>query len=328
MSLRVLFLGGAGMIGSAVAAELDRRGAELTVVTRGEPRRPLPSSAAHVAADLREPGALAGVLRGREFDAVVNWIGFHPDHVRDGLDDVIRAAGQYVFISTCSVYARPVPLLPITESSPRRQPVFGYARDKVATELVLEEAYRDRGLPLTIVRPFHTYDRGAIPILSGWTAIARMRAGRPVVVPGDGTSLWTLMHSSDLARALVPLLGNLHAIGETVNLVSGDVLTWDQIHRELARAAGVREPVLVHRSSSDIGAVHPGWDEVLEHDFRHSMVFDTTKLSRLVPGFAPAVSFSEGAREIVAWHDADPALQQIDDRLDSAFDRLTEGSAR
>ncbi|MFB7495513.1 NAD-dependent epimerase/dehydratase family protein [Streptomyces sp. NPDC056161] len=320
--MRVLFLGGAGMIGSAAAAEAVRRGADVTVVTRSEPRRrPAPGVRA-LRADVRDTAALAGVLRGAEFDAVVNWVGFTPDDVRGHPALFDGSAGQYVFISTCSVFARPVPQLPITESSPRSQPEFGYPRDKIACELLLEEAYRSHGFPLTIVRPFHTYDRTVIPSLAGWTAIDRMRRGRPVVVHGDGTSLWSLTHSRDFARAFVPLLGNGHALGESVNVVSGDVLTWDQIHLALAAAAGVRRPVLRHAASEAFGEQVPGWREVLEHDFRHSMLFDTAKLRRLVPGFAPEVPFAEGAREVLAHYDAHPELQVVDPALDRAMDRL------
>ena len=203
-----------------------------------------------------------------------------------------------MFISTCSVFARPVPQLPVTESSPRRQPVFGYARDKIACEEFLTDAYRAGGLPLTIVRPFHTYDATVVPVLAGWTAIERMRAGRPVIVHGDGTSLWTLMHASDFARALVPLLGNGHAIGESVNVVSGDILTWDQIHLTLAAAAGVATPVLAHRSSESIAVEWPSWAEVLEHDFRHSMLFDTGEAGPAGAGIrAAGVVRGRGARD-------------------------------
>jgi nucleoside-diphosphate-sugar epimerase len=323
---RVLFLGGAGMIGSAVARHAVERGVDVTVVTRTEPRRPLPDAVHTLRGDVRDPDALRALLGDDRWDAVVNWVAFAPGDL-DGHAELFRdRAGQYVFISTCSVFGRPVPLLPITESSPRRQPVFGYARNKIACELVLEEAYREQGLPLTIVRPFHTYDDSTIPVLAGWTAVERFRSGDPVVVHGDGTSLWTLMHADDLARAFVPLLGNDHAIGESVNLVSGDVLTWDQIHLGLARAAGVPAPRLVHRSSTDIGAEIPGWAEVLEHDFRHTMLFDTTKLSRLVPGFAPAVGFAEGMWRVVATHDADAGLRRVDTDLAAAFDRLAARS--
>ncbi|GHH72594.1 hypothetical protein GCM10018793_09880 [Streptomyces sulfonofaciens] len=320
--MKVLFLGGAGMIGSAAAAEAARRGTEVTVVTRSEPRRPLAPGVRRLAADVRDPAALRDALGGEEFDSVVNWVGFTPDDVRahPGLFD--GSAGQYVFISTCSVFGRPVPSLPVTESSPRRQPVFGYARDKIACEVLLEESHRSQGFPLTIVRPFHTYDRTVIPSLAGWTAIERMRTGRPVVVHGDGTSLWSLMHSRDFARAFVPLLGNGHAVGESVNVVSGDILTWDQIHLALAAAAGVRHPVLRHRSSESIAERVPGWGEVLEHDFRHSMLFDTTKLRTLVPGFAPEVTFAEGAREVLAHYDAHPGLQVADAALHRAMDLL------
>lgn len=319
---KILFLGGAGMIGSVAAAEAVSGGAQVTIVTRSEPKRPVLPGVRSLRADVRDAAQLRGILGGEEFDAVVDWVGYVPDDVRDHPALFTGSIGQYVFISTCSVFARPVPRLPITESSPRRQPVFGYARDKIACELLLEEAYRAAGFPLTIVRPFHTYDRTTLPLLSGWTAIERMRAGRPVVVHGDGTSLWTLMHSSDFARAFVPLLGLDRAVGESVNVVSGEILTWDQIHLTLAAAAGVRGPLLRHRSSESIAEHVPGWKDVLEHDFRHSMLFDTAKLRSLVPGFAPAVPFSDGAREAIAYGDADPARRRVDPELDRAFDLL------
>jgi nucleoside-diphosphate-sugar epimerase len=320
--MRVLFLGGAGMIGSAVAARAAAQGVEVTVVTRSEPARPLAAGVRALRADVRDTGALGAALGGQEFDAVVNWVGFTPDDVRGHPGLFTGRTGQYVFISTCSVFGRPVPQLPVTESSPRRQPVFGYARDKIACELLLEDAHRSGDFPLTIVRPFHTYDRTVVPVLAGWTAIERMRTGRPVVVHGDGTSLWSLTHAGDFARALVPLLGLGRAVGESVNVVSGEILTWDQIHLELAAAAGVRAPLLRHRSSESIAVRVPGWTDVLEHDFRHSMLFDTSKLRTLVPGFAPEVSFSQGARELVAHYDAHPDLRKVDTDLDRAFDLL------
>jgi nucleoside-diphosphate-sugar epimerase len=320
--MRILFLGGAGMIGSAVTAEAVGQGHDLTIVTRGLPRRPVLDGVRQLRGDVHDAASLREAVGSDWYDAVVNWVGFTPGQL-DGHAALFTAlSGQYVFISTCSVFARPVSSLPVTESSPRRQPVFGYARDKIACEEYLSAAYRDAGLPLTIVRPAHTYDRTVVPLLSGWTAIERMRAGKPVIVHGDGTSLWTLMHSADFARALVPLLGNVHAIGESVNVVSGDILTWDQIHLALATAAGVREPVLAHRASESIARQWPGWADVLEHDFRHSMLFDNAKLRYLVPGFAPKVSFSAGAREIISYHDGDPARRRVDADLDAAFDRL------
>ncbi|WP_405578865.1 NAD-dependent epimerase/dehydratase family protein [Streptomyces sp. NBC_01190] len=320
--MRVLFLGGAGMIGSTAAAEAAARGHDVTVVTRSAPARPLADGVRPLRADVRDPAALRTALGGEEFDAVVNWVGYTPDDVREHAALFGGRTGQYVFISTCSVFARPVPSLPITESSPRRQPVFGYARDKVACELFLEDAYRTGDFPLTIARPSHVYDRTVIPVLAGWTAIDRMRAGRPVVVHGDGTSLWSLTHARDFARAFVPLLGLDHAVGESVNVTSGDILTWDQIHLTLAAAAGVRAPLLRHRASESIAEQVPGWAEVLEHDFRHTMLFDTSKLRALVPGFAPEVSFAEGAREVLAHYDAHPELRSVDEDLSRAFDAL------
>jgi len=322
MSTTVLFLGGAGMIGSAAAAEAHARGYEVTIITRSEPTRPIPAGVRQLRGDVRDAGQLSALVGDERFDAVVNWIGYDTGHLESHAELFRRVTSHYVFISTCSVFARPVPLLPITESSARRQSVFGYARGKLECEEYLEAAYRHDDLPVTIVRPFHTYDKATIPVLSGWTAIERMRAGKGVIVHGDGTSPWSLMHSSDFARAFVPLLGNQQTIGESVNVVSGDILTWDSIHTTLGMAAGVPEPALVHRASESIATEWPGWGEVLEHDFRHAMVFDTSKLRRLVPDFAPRVSFSVGAREIIEHYERNPQLQRVDPELDAAFDRL------
>jgi nucleoside-diphosphate-sugar epimerase len=314
------------MIGAAAAAEAVRQGHELTIVTRGEPRRALPAGVRQLRGDVYRPAELRATLHaargGERYDAVVNWVGYTPAQLAGQAELFSGLTGQYVFISTCSVFARPVPSLPVTESSPRRQPTFGYARDKLACEELLAAECRATGFPLTIVRPAHVYDRTVVPVLAGWTAIGRMRSGKPVIVHGDGTSLWTLMHSHDFARAFVPLLGNGHAIGESVNVVSGDILTWDQIHLELAAAAGVTRPILAHRASESIAREWPGWADVLEHDFRHSMLFDNAKLRRLVPGFAPQVSFAAGAREIMSYHDADVGRRHTDDDLGAAFDRL------
>jgi len=321
MSLRVLFLGGAGMIGSAAGRLAVESGVDLTIVTRGQPSRRTPDGVRELRADVHDAASLDAALGAEEFDAVVNWVGFGADHVRGDVPRFAGRTGQYVFISTCSVFRRPAQL-PLTESSPRSSPRFAYPRGKIESELLLEQAARDRELPLTIVRPMHTYDDTTMIFPLSWTTVDRMRRGLPVVVHGDGTSLWTLMHADDFARAFVPLLGNVHAVGESVNVVGGDILTWDAIHFAIAEAAGVRHPLLVHRSSETIGEEIPGWAEVLQEDFRHSILFDTTKLARLVPGFAPRIGFGEGSRRIVAWHDADSARRMVDASMDQAYDRL------
>jgi len=321
-ALSVLFLGGNGMISSACAAEAVARGIDLTVLTRGPGERPLPAEVRRINVDVHDRAALRETVAGKDFDVVVNFVGYQPDQVSADTETFAGRTGQYVFISTASVYSRPIAQLPIVESTPRRNNGWPYPQDKISCEEVLEAAYRERDFPATIVRPSHTYDRTTVPILGGWTVVERMRQGKTVVVHGDGTSLWTLMHSSDFARAFVPLLGNSHTLGDSVHITSDEILTWDQIHLAMARAAGVT-PKLVHRSSEVVGVDIPDWAAVLTHDFAHSLLFDNSKLRRFVPGFAAAVPFDKGAREIVAYHDADADRRRISAELDAAFDRLS-----
>lgn len=320
--LKVLFIGGTGVISSACSWLAVERGIDLSVLNRGGTgSRPLPGEATVLRGDIRDRASVAQALGGREFDAVVNWVAYTPDHVRADIDLFGGRTGQYVFISSASAYQTPPARVPIVESTPLRNPFLRYSRDKIACEDVLTAAYRDEGFPATIVRPSHTYDKTTVPLDGGWTAIARMRQGRPVVVHGDGTSLWTLTHHADFARGFVPLLGHPRTIGDAVHITSDDVLTWDQITRALAAAAGVTADI-VHVPSDAIAAADEGWGGALLGDKSHSLVFDNSKLRAIVPGYCATIAFEQGAREIVAWHDQDPSRQQVDTRLDAIMDRL------
>lgn len=323
-ALKVLFIGGTGVISSACSQLAVESGMDLYVLNRGHSdTRPLTPRAHLLRADVHDRAAVDAALGDLEFDAVVDWLAFVPDDVRAAIDVFRHRTAQYVFISSASAYQVPPARVPVTESTPLRNPFLEYSRNKIACEDVLVAAYRDEGFPATIVRPSHTYDRTAVPLDGGWTAIERMRAGKEIVVHGDGTSLWTLTHHRDFAHGLVPLLGLSRALGEAVHITSDDVLTWDQIAHVLARAAGTTARI-VHVPSDAIAAADPQWGQALLGDKAHARVFDTTKIRRLVPGFSPTIPFETGAREIVAWHDADASRRRIDNRLDAVMNDLVE----
>jgi nucleoside-diphosphate-sugar epimerase len=321
-SLKVLFIGGSGVISAASSQLAVERGIDLYVLNRGATHlRPLPPEAAVLQADVHDRDAVRAALGNQEFDAVVDWVAFTPEHVRSDIELFRGRTGQYVFISSASAYQTPPARLPVTESTPLRNPYWQYSRDKIACESLLTEAYRDENFPATIVRPSHTYDRTSIPFDGKWTALARMRAGKEVVVHGDGTSLWTLTHSADFAQGFVPLLAHPRTVGDVFHITSDDVLTWDQIAHSLAAGLGVT-PRLVHVPSDVIAAADPQWGAGLIGDKAHSMVFDNSKLRSVVPDFCATIPFEQGAREIVAWYDEDPARQQPDGRLDALMDKL------
>jgi nucleoside-diphosphate-sugar epimerase len=322
-ALRVLFIGGSGVISSACSWAAAAQGIELFVLNRGESRdRPLPPQATVLRADVRDPASVREALGERDFDAVVDWVAYTPEHVRADIDLLRGRTGQYVFISSASAYQTPPARLPIVESTPLRNPYLQYSRDKIACEDLLIAAYRESEFPATIVRPSHTYDKTLVPFNGGWTILDRMRRGKPVVVHGDGTSLWTLTHHRDFARGFVPLLGHARTLGEAFHITSDDVLTWDQIARTLAAAAGA-EADIVHVPSDVIAATDPDWGGSLLGDKAHSLTFDNAKLRAVVPGYRATIPFEQGAREIVAWYDEDPARQQTDLRIDAAMDKLT-----
>ncbi|GMA95102.1 hypothetical protein GCM10025881_19260 [Pseudolysinimonas kribbensis] len=243
MTLRMLFIGGTGTISTSVSALALARGHDLTIVNRGTtPVPPELDGVKELRGDAGDPASIRDAVGDREFDVVVNFRAFHTDQVAADIETFRGRTGQYVFISSASAYQKPVERLPITESTPLRNPFWQYSREKIACEDLLVAAYRDSGFPMTIIRPSHTYTRNSVPIFGRWTAIERMRAGKPVVVQGDGTSLWHLTHSRDLAVALVGLLGNRRALGEAFHITGDEALTWNQIFQIIARAAGARSP--------------------------------------------------------------------------------------
>jgi nucleoside-diphosphate-sugar epimerase len=325
--MNVLFIGGTGIISSACAALAIQRGIELFLLCRGTTTaRPPPGEARILHADIDDAAAVRHRLGDLCFDAVVNFIVFEPRQIERDLALFRGRTRQYVFISSASAYQTPPARLPITESTPLDNPFWLYSRNKIACEERLLQAHREETFPITIVRPSHTYDRTLLPIHGGYTVIDRMRRGAPVIVHGDGTSLWTLTHHRDFAKGLVGLLGHDGAIGEAVHITSDEVLTWNQIHGMLARAARV-EARLVHVPSSVIAAYDADWGASLLGDKSHSMVFDNSKIRRLVPEYHAELPFHRGAEEILAWYDEDPARRRVDVQFDRLVDQIVAAQA-
>jgi nucleoside-diphosphate-sugar epimerase len=319
----VLFIGGTGVISAAAAQRAVALGHRLTILNRGRSTRPVPEGVEILSADVRDASAVREALAGREFDAVADFITYTPDQARASLDLFAGRTGQYVFISSASAYQKPPTRLPIRECTPLKNPFWQYSRDKIACQELFFEAYREQDFPLTVVRPSHTYDRTKIALVGGWTDIHRMRAGLPVMVHGDGTSLWTLTHTRDFAKAFVGLLGRPQAVGESYTITSDEYLPWNQIYQLFARAAGVQELELVHVASETIAAHSEELGPNLLGDRSHSVVFDNTKIRSLVPDYSATIPFADGAREIVDWYDANPGLQVVDQNFMDLSDRLT-----
>lgn len=322
MAHNILFLGGTGVISSAVSPLVIARGHNLFLLNRGTSIRGVPADAHLVRADIAaQPDALAKAILDHRIDIVVDWIAFGPQQVQRDIDACLGRVKQYVFISSASAYQKPIRKLPITEETPLDNPFWEYSRNKAKCEAVLLEAYRQQGFPVTIVRPSHTYDQTLFPFRDGYTVIDRMRRGRPVIIHGDGTSLWVLTHHKDFAVGFAGLLGNPAAIGETYHITSDELLTWNAIYAHMARAAGA-ELRAVHVASERIAQYDERWGASLLGDKAHSVIFDNTKIKRLVPHFNPRISFAEGSREIMAWVDATPQAQVVDPAANALHDKI------
>jgi len=320
--MKVLFIGGTGKISSACTPLAVERGFDMYLLNRGQTDRPVPEGVTVLHGDIRDKTSAAAAIEGHTFDIVVDWITFTPDQLQTDLDLFKGKVGQYIFISSASAYQTPPASLPVTESTPLDNPYWLYSRNKIACEELLWQAYRDEKFPMTIVRPSHTYDKTMFPFMGGYTTINRMRQGKPVVVHGDGTSLWTMTHHSDFAKGFVGLMGNSRAVGDAFHITSDEWLNWNQIYTLFADAAGVSNPELVHIPSELINAYDPNIGAGLLGDKGASMVFDNSKVKWLVPDFLCTMPLSRGAHEVMAWYDGDPARQVLDEKMDTLMDTM------
>ncbi|MBI5160886.1 MAG: NAD-dependent epimerase/dehydratase family protein [Micrococcales bacterium] len=329
-ALRILFIGGNGIISAASSRLVLERGHDLTLLNRGVSEaspddpfaRPPIAGARTLVGDAAEPASVRAALGTSEWDVVVNFRLFDPALAHDEVETFAGRTGQYVFISSASAYQKPVERLPITESTPLKNPFWQYSRDKIACEDAFVAAYRERDFPVTIVRPSHTYDEQSIPIPGRWTAVERMRKGLPIPVIGDGTSLWTLTHTRDFAVGLVGLLGNRRTLGDAVHITSDEVLTWAQICRILGATVGNPDPTLVPVTSAQLGTELSDDADGLLGDKAHSVIFDNTKVKALVPEFGATIPYWQGAREAVEWRRADARRSAPEPELDAALERL------
>jgi len=333
--MKALFIGGTGTISSAISRLAVETGWELYHLNRGS-RRGEFENITRIECDIRTEEAavirkkVEKALGGEKcFDVVADFIAFVPDHVRKDFEIFNGLCRQYIFISSASAYQKPLSSYLITESTPLSNPLWGYSRDKIACEEFLISKYREFCFPITIVRPSHTYDERSVPLgvhgeKGSWQVIKRMLEGKPVIIHGDGTSLWTMTHNSDFARAFVRLMGNIHAVGEAVNITSDESVTWNQIYQIIADALNVKLKA-VHISSEFLEECSQG-----KYDFRgsllgdkaNSVVFDNTKLKRLAPGFFAQVRLDEGIKMTITNILSHRELQQEDAEFDEWCDKV------
>jgi nucleoside-diphosphate-sugar epimerase len=325
--MKILFIGGTGIISMASTALAAKRGIDVTLLTRGQHEAKLPPGVKTLTADVNDPTLPQRLQQeSQEFDAVVDWIAFTTADIERDLKLFHGRTRQFVFISSTSAYQKPQTHYLMTESTPLANPYWDYSRNKIACEERLMRAYREEGFPITIVRPSLTYGETQIPlVLNSWqksyTAVDRMIRGQKLIVPGDGSSLWVITHNTDFAKGLVGLLGQQQAIGHAFHITSDEVMTWDQIFRTVGDAIGV-EPKLIHIPSDFVSACIPEKLGTLTGDKSVSVVFDNSKIKRFVPTYCATTTFAEGIRQTLAWFDADPSRKQIDHQVNATMDKL------
>ena len=321
--MKVLFIGGTGNISGAVSRLCIAQGIELWHLNRGQRPIDIPGVKSLVA-DINDPVAVKSALGNQTFDVVVNFIAFTAADI--ARDEALFAGrcGQYIFIGTASSYQKPLAHPIVTESTPLKNPYWDYSHKKIEAEEALNRAYRERDFPMVIVRPSLTYDT-VIPVaVGGWgcfTWVDRVRRGLPVICHGDGTNLWTVTHSEDFGRGLIGLFGNPQTLGHAFHITSDELLTWEQIYRQIGAAAGA-EPKLVFIPSDFIGKVIPWKDGCLRGDKAHSAIFDNTKIKTFVPGFRAEIPFRVGIARTIRWFEADPRRLRIDPDVNARHEQI------
>ena len=326
--MKALFIGGTGTISMAITRALATNPDwELYLLNRGTRAQEIPEGVKVITADVTTEEQTAQAREGMTFDCVCDFIGFVPEQLERDYRLFAGKTKQFMYISSASAYQTPPADYKITESTPLYNPFWQYSRDKIACEEYLMKLYREEGFPITIVRPSHTYDERNLPLgvhgdKGSWQIIKRMLEGKPVIIHGDGTSLWTITFNTDFAKGFIGLMGNIHAIGEVYHITSDESITWNQIYAIVADELGV--PLKPYYVPSDF------LDDVSRYDFRGGMlgdksntvVFVNSKIKRAVPDFVCTVRADQGLRKTVRNMLATPALQKEDPEFDQLCDRI------
>lgn len=332
--MNVLFIGGTGTISMAITRELAAEGHDVFLLNRGNRSVQLPDNVRFIkVADVNDESDVKSKIQGMKFDVVCDFIIFHKEQAERDYRLFSGVTKQFVFISSASAYHKPLSSYVITEGTTLANPYWQYSREKIACEEFFFQKYREEGFPITVVRPSHTYDERSVPLgvhgaNGSWQVVKRMIEGKPVIIQGDGTSLWTMTHNSDFAKGFVGLLGNPHAIGEAFQITSDETLTWNQIYACIANVLGVElKPYYV---ASDFLASVGRYDleGSLIGDKANSVVFDNTKLKRVVPDYIPNMPFSKGVKQTIDYVLTHPECQRPDPEFDAWCDCVIEKMER
>ncbi len=326
-TMKALIIGGTGTISTAVTARALETGFDVTILNRGN-QKDVPESVRQLHADVRDRAAMEAVLKNERFDVVCDYLTFTPEQARQSIELFAGKTNQYLFISSASVYQKPPAHYRITESTPLSNPYWEYARQKIACEMCFNEAYRTEGFPVTIVRPTYTYGDSSIPwVLNSrtmrYSLIHRIKAHKPIVIPGDGTSFWTMTHNTDFAKGFVGLMGNSQSVGHAFHITSDEALTWDAYLHIIADAVGEKVQI-VHIATDALVKRLPEERGPLTGDKAQTAIFDNTKIKTFVPGFAATVPFEIGIRKTLAWYEVHPERLGYDLEWDAVMDELVE----
>jgi Nucleoside-diphosphate-sugar epimerases len=321
--MKVLFIGGTGIISTSCSFLALEKGIDLYHLNRGVTKEEIPGVIS-IKADIYNKEEMLKSIGDHDFDVVVDWVAFIPDDVKRDYEIFKGKVKQFIFISSASAYQKPPSDPRITESTPLANPVWEYSQNKIACEDYLVQKYREEGFPITIVRPSHTY-RNVFPVAVGewrrYWLIDRIKNKKKIVVHGDGTSLWVLTHSEDFAKGFVGLLGNIHAIGHAFHITSDELLTWNQIYEIIADGVGMKAN-LIHIPSDFIMKYDSETGAGLWGDKAHSVIFDNTKIKTFVPEFKATIPFSEGIKKVLNWFDEDETRKKLNPKDDEYMDNL------
>ncbi len=324
--MKALLIGGTGTISSAISQIAVQNGWDLYLLNRGRNTDRVPDGAKIITADINDEAGVANKLCNMEFDVVADFIAFKPEQVERDIRLFEGKTRQYIFISSASAYQKPLSHFVISESTPLVNPYWEYSRDKIACEDLLVSKYRQSGFPITIIRPSHTYDERSLPLAihgdyGSWQVIDRILKGKPVLIHGDGTSLWVTTYNTDFAKAFVGIMGNRKAIGEAFQIMSDEALTWNAIYDRIGDALGV-EVKKAHVSSEFFTMIRPDLNGPLWGDKANTVFFDTSKIKSLVPGFHAEVDFAHGARKCVEYMLSHKETQIPDEKFDRFCDNI------